>query len=333
MGTLQPRLHLKVAQRQILTPGLVQMVSVLALNKLELKEMINQEIMENPILEEFLDDGAPSSEELAEEEERDVTPADQEILEVMQTSGVEETLEDLDLDGSVSPKELAVPERQAGESSSPAATPEERSEDPFEDVDFGSFFEEYLDPGYRTSESEAVELPSFENFLSSPTTLVDHLRWQLTMDQSDERLERALDAILGNLDENGYLTASLEEIAASGGAELGDLAEALPLVQECDPAGVGARDLRECLLIQLHTLRLDGSTAWKIVSDHLKLLQNKQYKEIAKAIGEPVEKVETAVEFIRKLDPFPGQRYNRMQARLIEPDGAGWRRIAQHSAG
>jgi len=324
MSSLQPRLHLRVAQKQILTPGLVQMVSVLALNKLELREMINQEIMENPILEEFLDDVSPTSEE-ADAEERDDRPADQEILDVLKTNGTEDTLEDPDPGGSVSIGESASPERQAGEAPSQTATatesPAEASGDPFEDIDFGSFFDDYLDPGYRTtSESESVELPSFENFLSNPTTLVDHLQWQLTMDQSDEGLERAIDSILGNLDENGYLTASLEEIASSGGGELSDLEKALPLVQECDPPGVAARDLRECLLIQLRLLGLEGKTAWRIVSDQLKLLQNKQHREIAKAIGEPVEAVEAAVATIRSLDPFPGQRYNKAQARLIEPD-------------
>jgi RNA polymerase sigma-54 factor len=335
MGTLQPRLHLKVAQKQILTPGLVQMVSVLALNKLELKEMINQEIMENPILEEFLDDGAVAAEELGEAEEWDGTPADQEVLEVLKTNGTEaaEVPDDLDLDaaspldrsedridGVALPKEMTGLDKQAGEATLPTVTAAESPEDPFQDVDFGSFFDDYLDPGYRTSESESVELPSFENFLSSPTTLVDHLRWQLTMDQSNPGLEEAIDSILGNLDENGYLTASLEEIAASGGGQLADLEKALPLVQECDPSGIAARDLRECLLIQLRGLNKEGTTAWKIVSDHLKLLQNRQYREIAKAIGEAVEKVEAALEIIRRLDPFPGQRYSNAQARLIEPD-------------
>ncbi len=325
MGILQPRLHLKVAQKQILTPGLVQMVSILALNKLELKEMINQEIMENPILEEFLDDVPPTSEEFAEGEEHDITPADQEILEVLKTKGAEDTVDDLDPDVSTATSEItANVGKQADEALSQPSTStentQEGSADPFDDIDFGSFFDDYLDPGYRTSESEAVELPSFENFLSSPTTLVDHLRWQLTMDQSDQGLERALESILGNLDENGYLTASLEEIAASGGGEWDDLEKALPLVQECDPPGVAARDLRECLLIQLRMLQLEGTTAWKIVNDHLKLLQNRRYKEIAKATRETIEAVEAAVETIRSLDPFPGQRHNKGQARWIEPD-------------
>ena len=325
MGAFQPRLHLHVAQKQILTPGLVQMVSLLALNRLELKEMINQEIMENPILEEFLDDAPPTSEEFAEGEEHKDTPADQEILEVLKTDGAEDTVDDLDPDASAATSEITANlEKQADEPLSQTSTSTESSPegsaDPFDDIDLGSFFDDYLDPGYRTSESEAAQLPSFENFLSSPVTLVDHLRWQLTMDQSHPELERTLESILGNLDENGYLTASLEEIAASGGGELSDLEKALPLVQECDPPGVAARDLRECLLLQLRMLQWEGTTAWKIAKDHLTLLQNRRYKEIAKATGETVEAVEAAVETIRSLDPFPGQRYNTAQARWIEPD-------------
>ena len=278
MSSLQPRLHLKVAQKQILTPGLVQMVSVLALNKLELREMINQEIIENPLLEEVLEDSMPSVEELAEAEDRTGTSADQEILQA------------------------------------------EGNKDPFEEIDFGSFFEEYLDPGYRTPQAETVELPSFENFLSNPTNLIDHLNWQLALSHHAAALEGAIESILGNLDEDGYLASSLEEIAASSGEDLTRLEEALHIVQECDPPGVAARDLRECLLLQLHALGVEGTTAWQIVHDQLHLLQNKQHREIAKALEKPLEEVEAAIETIKKLDPFPGRRYNQSEARLIEPD-------------
>src|ERR671924_669185 len=142
MVLLQPKLHLKVSQRQILTPGLVQMVSVLALNKLELRDMINAEMVENPVLEE-LEDSVPLIDDVnRQEEERDRIAA--------------------------------------------AATTEENpitaaeKKDPFEEIDFGSFFQDYLDPGYRSpGEMEEIERPSFENFLSKPSTLTDHLMWQL----------------------------------------------------------------------------------------------------------------------------------------------------------
>ena len=272
------RLNLKVTQKQVLTPGLVQMVSVLVLNKLELREMMNQEIMENPILEEMLDDGPTSLEEMAANEERVSTPADQEVLQA------------------------------------------EGAADPFDDIDFGSFFDDYLDPGYRTPQAETVELPSFENFLSNPTSLIDHLEWQLPLGHHVPAMQSAITSILGNLNEQGYLSGTLEEIAASSGDEMKDLEEALRLVQECDPAGVAARDLRDCLLLQLRALGAEGSLAWQIVSDQIALLEGKQHKELAKALKKSPEEIAAAVEVIRKLDPFPCQRYNQSQPRLIEPD-------------
>ena len=280
MSSLEPRLSLRVSQKQILTPGLVQMVTVLALNKLELKEMITREITENPILEEVSEDGPPSVEELAEAEaaEQPVPPADQEVREA------------------------------------------EGTDDPFAEIDFGSFFEDYLDPGYRSPQAETVELPSFENFLSSPTSLNDHLNWQLTMSHHSPEVESAIEMILGNLNEDGYLSSSLEEMSQNDGPQIKDLETALATVQDCDPPGVGARDLQECLLIQLRTIGAEAGIAAQIVKDHLPQLQNKQYKEIARALNISVAEVEAAVEVIKHLDPFPGQRYNANQPRLIEPD-------------
>lgn len=284
MGGSQPRigLNLKVAQKQILTPGLVQMVNVLALNKLELREMINQEMIANPVLEE-LSEEVPSLEEAQQkaEGEKPVEPA--------------------------ADQALAEPD----------------GKDPFEQIDFGSFFQEYLDPGYKSPVvTEDIEKPSFENFLTRPASLSDHLEWQLRLSNCSEAVREAGNSIIGNLNEDGYLTATLEEIAETGGHSLEDLTRALALVQQLDPAGVAARDLRECLLIQLKTLAPENGLAQQIVSDHLKQLQNKQYREIARALDRPVQLVERSIEIIRKLDPRPGQRYNNSEPRLIEPDVA-----------
>jgi len=225
MPLLQPRLNLKVSQRQILTPGLMQMVSVLALNKLELTEMINAEMVENPVLEE-IDETVPTLDEIGGRE--------------------------------------AMRERVVEE---PPVTPK----DPFEEIDFGSYFQEYLDPGFRTTqEYEESDKPSFEQFLSNPTTLSDHLLWQLGSMMLEPQLVRAAEFLIGNLDENGYLSASVEELAmAFGEAEvepgLGNASDpdlrpgsarqllfaALEVVQRLDPAGIGALDLRDCLRIQL----------------------------------------------------------------------------------
>jgi RNA polymerase sigma-54 factor len=398
MVLLQPKLHLKVSQRQILTPGLVQMVSVLALNKLELRDMINAEMVENPVLEE-LEDAVPLIDDVGrKEEDRD---------------------------------------RPAAAEESPTAAAEKK--DPFEEIDFGSFFQEYLDPGYRSpSEMEEIERPSFENFLSKPSNLTDHLIWQLGSLPTRPEVREAAELVIGNLNEDGYLIASDDELLgvappappevdativekvvkeaaalgldaslqpiagdASSSAEwsaqqesaknsaeirpvigldpyspvglepasvaaaaavapppepavtptpqpapapafqprfgLVDLHEAIELIRQMDPPGVACRDLRECLLYQLryHQQQLElhkngnGEATSQILADavaivdrHLRALQNKQHKEISKAIGRPIEAIPPALEYIRTLDPRPGLRYNKTQPRLIEPDVA-----------
>src|SRR5215470_11625299 len=181
MVLLQNKLNLKVAQKQILTPGLVQMVSVLALNKLELKEMINTEMVENPVLEE-LDSSVPLLDEVAgREEARDREARD--VAEVREN-------------------------KENGE-----AAPAEEKKDPFDEIDFGSFFRDYLDPGYRsTGDLEDIERPSFENFLSKPATLTDHLLWQLGSVNVRPEVYAAAELVIGNLNEDGYLTASEDEL-------------------------------------------------------------------------------------------------------------------------
>jgi RNA polymerase sigma-54 factor len=444
MVLLQHKLSVKLSQRQILTPGLVQMVSVLALNKLELKDMINAEMVENPVLEE-LEESVPLIDEVGrKEEDRD---------------------------------------RLTTKTSTEEAPITAEKKDPFEEIDFGSFFQDYLDPGYRTrGEMEEIERPSFENFLSKPTTLTDHLAWQLGALSLRSEVREAAEQIIGNLNEDGYLIASdeemlgvappatpeadaatarnivseaqalgLDEAAAEPVAEDGgepelaatdldesslneassdlpgtnqssldkssfdksptpyassavfstspsegavsatynlsptiapfenpfgssngsaaavaptpepaavpqpapaaprplqaasftaaDLQEALEVIRQLDPPGVGCRTLRECLLRQLHHHQqqlaqhkngdkpANGTAqvlqdAIAIVDQHLRSVQNKQHKDIAKAIGRPPDAVQQALDYIRTLDPRPGLQYNKVQARLIEPDVA-----------
>ena len=345
MALLQPRMNLNVSQRQVLTPGLMQMVSVLALNKLELKEMIDAEMVENPVLEE-IDETVPMLDEVAGRQER------------------QERLERLEL--------LDRPDN--GVVAEPAAAPK----DAFEEVDFGSYFQDYLDPGYRTQpEYEDSDKPSFEHFLSQPTSLSDHLAWQLGALTLEPRLYEAAEYVIGNLDGDGYLAASEEELAAAlrqtsetqGKADSEVLApeaaldlvrRAIDLVQHLDPAGVGARDLRECLLIQISAQQQEFShmyggkttepvsisangddphrsfraeaeaqiderrrsmeVAALIVDRHLHLLQKRDVKDLARAAQVTALEAHAGVEFIKTLDPRPGRQYNREQTRLIEPD-------------
>ncbi len=298
---LQPRLNVKVAQRQVLTPGLVQMVSVLALNKLELKDMLNTEMVENPVLEEL----EFSSETL---EERTGREGDQ-----------ERSAEDL------------------------ANAPEKNEKDPFDEIDFGSYFQDFLDPGYRTSSSfEDYDKPSFEHFLAQPSNLTDHLLWQLGSMSLPPDVRDAVELLIGNLNEDGYLTATDEELEQSLGelkqsrglAAAADLAAMLTaarrVLSALDPLGLGARDLRECLLMQVEAQRLNGfevndairGTLKLIVDKHLPLLQKKDMRELTRVCKQDAEHVAEAVELLRRLDPKPGQRYNQSATHLIEPDVA-----------
>ena len=400
MVLLQPKLSLKVAQRQILTPGLMQMVSVLALNKLELKEMIQAEIAENPVLEE-MEENVPLLDDVAREEENRDRP--------VETQTVTEEVK-------------------------------EKEKDPFDEIDFGSYFQDYLDPGFRSpSNYEEIEKPSIENFLSAPATLSDHLFWQLGALNLSPVVREAAEYIIGNLNEDGYLTATDEELLAgylreqmepdSGDAAKNvytrvaelppamaerarhHLTHAMEVVRQLDPIGVGTRDLRECLLAQVEAQKKEfelifartaaagrpanGTTvpkvaqhvvpppepaadphptaaphgaaetnglngagagypthfaphaaangngaqpepahpeeasrpqifelARQIIDTHMLLLQKRDPRELAKALARTVEETQHAIDFIRTLDPRPGQRYNRTEARLIEPDVA-----------
>jgi RNA polymerase sigma-54 factor len=313
VSTLAPKLQLKVAQKQILTPGLVQMVTVLQLNRMELKEMINQEIVENPVLEESLEAGDEiTPEELQPLLENDrATPSDQGLLDAA----------DIKLDGD-SP-EITRSAEILAESEGPADGPEATdtsSTDPFDEIDFGSFFDDYLDPGYRSPAAESVEKPSFETFLSSPQTLPDYLRSQLSVSLIDEHTRDAAEFIIGNLDDDGYLTTTLDEMSHQGDFDKEVMAAALKAVQSLDPAGVGARDLRECMLLQIESLNGKNGVAWKIVSNHLRLLEMRQFKELAKVMGRPQEHIDIAVAMIRRLNPRPGVRFSGAAARSVEPD-------------
>jgi RNA polymerase sigma-54 factor len=324
MSLLSPRLQLRISQKQILTPGLVQMVTVLQLNRLELKEMITQEIVKNPVLEESADD----SEEITPEElmpllEGDTLAdsSDRQLLDASVLTGANtpDGTGDVAINGTLFPdaEESAAAidtGANAPEPEPPAAT------DPFDEIDFDRFFEDYLDPGYKSPASESVEKPSFETFLSAPVTLGDYLRSQLSVTLASDEVRDAAESIIGNLDDDGYLFASLDEIASVGGHKPEHLEEALRVVQSLDPAGVAARNLRECLLLQIDSLGGRGGVAWQIVSNHMRLLETRQYKEMVRLLGRPMEHIETAVAMIQHLNPRPGLRYSGSGARVVEPD-------------
>ncbi|HYL81000.1 MAG TPA: hypothetical protein VEU07_09315, partial [Candidatus Acidoferrum sp.] len=328
MSSLSPRLQVRVQQKQTLTPGLVQMVNLLQLNRLELKEMISAEVAENPVLEESQEDGEELTPEelqplLEAEAERNNDPADKSILEA--TAGPAETSEAAEFEAqevveSPGPETPASAETAAEATAAPAEAPEPAAADPFDEIALGDYFDNYLDPGFKSPASENVEKPSFETFLSSPVTLSDHLRSQLALVAMTEGVREAAEEIIGNLDDNGYLTATPDEIASEGGHPPADVEEALRIVHTLDPAGVGAQDVRECLLLQIESRNGKGGVAWNIIADHLKLVESRQFKELAKVLHRPIEHIQVAMDVIRHLDPRPGLRYSGPGARQVEPD-------------
>ena len=218
-------------------------------------------------------------------------------------------------------EELQPAEQQAQNEKADAEKPTGDKNDQWDDADYEYFFGDYLDDGYKSrAPSEVKELPPIENTLSSAGSLSDHVMWQLSLQTEDELMREIGAAIIGNLDDDGYLVASVEEIAAMGEWLVTDVERALQHVQTFDPIGVAARDLQECLSLQIRHLGLEGTPTEKIVSDHLRLLQNHQVPEIARRMGMQIEDLKEHIEIIRNLDPKPGSRYNPQQSQYVIPD-------------
>lgn len=263
-------LSTRLSQRLVLTPSLQQAIKLLPLTTLELAEVLEQEVTENPLLEE-----APAQEAASAEE------------------------------------------APAGE------VEEERAKDPLDEIDVDKFFEDYFEDGEqrrRLRTTEIPEMPPIENTLTAAPDLYDHLLWQLHMSVSDELTLEVSEAIIQNLDQDGMLQASVEEIANMGPYATAEVEKALAVVQSFDPAGVGARDLGECLRLQLRTLGLEGSVADLMIRDHMKQLQTHQYAELARVMNLSPDEVAHHLEIIKRLDPRPGLRYSPERSTYVTPD-------------
>jgi RNA polymerase sigma-54 factor len=222
-------------------------------------------------------------------------------------------------------EEIPAEDTQVAEAQTSEEKPQEKPDtqrgDTWDDADYQYFFGEYLDDGYRQrAPQEVKELPPIENTLSSTSSLSDHLSWQLSLQTDDARIRDIGEAIIGNLDDDGYLVASLDELAAMGPWPVDEVERVLTLVQGFDPIGVAARDLQESLLLQLRHLGLDGTPAERIVTEHLRALQNHQIPEISRKLGMPIDDLKVHIEVIRNLDPKPGSRFNPAQSQYVTPD-------------
>jgi RNA polymerase sigma-54 factor len=219
-------------------------------------------------------------------------------------------------------EEVPAQETAPDEIANEEAKEEQERTDPLKDIDVEKFFEDYLDDGdrRRTRPSEVPELPPIENTLTEQPDLYDHLSWQLHMSVSDELLLEIGDAIIQNVDEDGMLRASVSEIANLGPYPMDEVEKALCVVQNLDPPGVAARDLTECLRMQLRQLGLENSPTDVIVRDYMKQLQGHQYPEIGRQMGMSPDEVSHHLEVIRRLDPKPGLKYSPDSSTYVIPD-------------
>ncbi len=219
-------------------------------------------------------------------------------------------------------EEVPVEETKTEELAAEEPAERERPEDPLKDMEIERFFEDYFDDGgeRRMRPAEVPEVPPIENTLTESLDLYDHLLWQLRMTEADEASLEIGEAIIQNLDEDGLLRVSLEDVAAMGPWPMEAVEGALALVQALDPPGVAARSLTECLRIQLRVLGLEGSPADVMVRDHIKQLQSHQYPEISRQMGLTADEVAHHLEIIQALSPRPGNRYSPKRSDYILPD-------------
>jgi RNA polymerase sigma-54 factor len=325
------RLTTSLSQRLVLTPQLRQRIEMLQMTTLELTDLIQQQLNENPVLEEVA-----TQEEAQEMAEK--------ILDHMASGGELENLSGSTVEAAA--PELGTPASNgSGESETEAFLPEsetefaanadaegasleageelapEASRDPFEEVDFGREFQDYLDPGYKTQEFEYKEdAPTFEQFLTKPPSLSEHLEWQLHMDCAEGEVCAAAECVIGNLDQDGRLNATNEEMAAAGGWSDEIVERARAIVMTLEPVGCGARDVRECLLSQLEARGETERLAVRLIRDHLEELQQHKLPHLSKQIGVDVETLSAELQFIRTLEPFPGRRYSSEEPILIAPE-------------
>jgi RNA polymerase sigma-54 factor len=326
------RLTTSLQQRLVLTPQLRQRIEMLQMTTLELSDLIQEQLNENPVLEEVATQ--EEAQELAEKildhmasggdletlPGSTVEPASAELGEASSNGGGE--IESSEVAYSAE-SETDVPGVEAEVNTGEAAediTPD-TSRDAFEEVDFGREFQDYLDPGYKTQEFEYKEdAPTFEQFLTKPQSLAEHLEWQLHMDCAEGEVCDAAECVIGNLDEEGRLNATNEEMAAQGHWSEETVEHARQIVMRLDPVGCGARDVRECLLVQMEARGETERLATRLIRDHLPELQQHKLPHLSKQIGVDVETLAAEVQFIRTLDPYPGRRYSAEEPVLISPE-------------
>ncbi len=296
---LELKQHLKMTQQLVMTPQLQQAIKLLQLSRMELVDLVRTEMTENPLLE-----GADENEEPAHD---GASPA-----------------EAAQLEAKPEPKEAERAEEVKGEEGA-------------NEIDWDQYLDHYQLQGHTAPSNRGLadeELPGVEATLSRKTDLVDHLSWQLRLSSFTPEEERAAVLVIGNLDDDGYFKMPPVEgepedaaprdpilrVAFEAGVGVEVAERALRKIQELDPIGIAARDLRECLLIQVRHINADTPEIVAIIERHLRHLESKNYGAIAKDLKIPVEEVVKAVRVISRLEPKPGRAFTGEEAQYITPD-------------
>jgi RNA polymerase sigma-54 factor len=274
--------NLKLTQQLIMTPQLQQAIKLLQLSRLELVDTISQEMEENPLLEEALTEEYTENEAVPESDAVEI--ADREEIKTIERT-----------------------EEITGEG------------DGKEEFDWNSYLEDYGPTGVRYDRKED-EAPSWDNMMMVKPSLTNHLMWQLKLSRFTDAEMRIGEQIIGNLDGNGYLMASLEELATQEGVEENFVESVLEKIQEFDPPGIAARDIKECLLIQAKILGFLTPLIEKLIKEHLKDLETKNYNNIAKKMKVSLSEILRAVVVISSMDPKPGRIYSEERIDTITPD-------------
>ncbi|HET6890645.1 MAG TPA: RNA polymerase factor sigma-54, partial [Pyrinomonadaceae bacterium] len=327
------KLTTSLSQRLVLTPQLRQRIEMLQMTTLELTDLIQQQLLENPILEDVATQ--EEAQELAEKILDHLASADPAAAPDHQPiEAVEPEVGSPSSNGAGDTGPLATPyevEHEAGETvtaaegiESPGGEEvggEEEARDAFEEIDFGREFQDYLDPGYKTQEVEYKEdAPTFEQFLTRPPSLADQLEWQLHMSPIEGEVCDAAICVIGNLDADGRLSATNAEMAAMGRWSEEVVEQARQAVMRLEPVGCGARDVRECLLVQLDVRGESDRLAAKLISEHLPELQQHKLPNLSKQLGIEIDTLLEELQFIRTLEPYPGRRYSAEEPILITPE-------------
>jgi RNA polymerase sigma-54 factor len=315
------RLSTQLQQKMVLTPQLRQRIEMLQMTAMELNELIEQEMVANPLIEEV----QPGEEEL-DISENILDQNSEGVEEIFQNghgpeAGAAFEASDADFAERVTatmPSENGFDhEVQVEDTPEPLAD----SGDSFEEIDFGREFQDYLDPGYKTQEVEYKEdAPSFEQFLTKGPSLSEHLEWQLHLLDIPGHLERAAVNVIGNLDEDGRFVGDLEDIATSSGCSTETAEKARTTVLSLDPVGCGAMDVKECLLAQIEAQGEGNTLSAELVRHHFEDLQPHRLQHLSKATGYDLQTLNAELDFIRTLDPFPGRKFTGEDAKYVAPE-------------